>query len=163
MRKGTKTIRSRRIAATAARLLSVILAISCIMPAAVCVGAEKPYEAETMQHTGTTGAAKFSEQQGTYSAYSGMTADDILAKLTLEQKICQMIQPAIYSISKDTMAEYDFGSVLSKPDGSCPEGSKWKKLILDYQRAALKSEWTPSAWMIRSSESSAVVCHLYFL
>ena len=128
------------IAATAARILSVILAISCIIPAAACVRAEKPYEAETMQNTDNTGAAKFSEQQGTYSAYSGMTADDILAKLTLEQKICQMIQPAVYSISTDTMAEYDFGSVLSKPDGSCPGGSKWKKLILDYQRAALSSE-----------------------
>ena len=140
MRKGTKANRSRMIASTAARILSVILAVSFLMPAAVCVGAEKPYKAETMQNTGTTGAAKFSEQQGNYSAYSGMTADDILAKLTLEQKICQMIQPAVYSIGTDIMAEYDFGSVLSKPDGSCPGGSKWKKLILDYQRAALSSK-----------------------
>ena len=72
--------------------------------------------------------------------YSGMTADEILAKLTLEQKICQMIQPAIYNINTDRMAEYDFGSVLSKTDGQYLGASEWKNLIRDYQSAALSSE-----------------------
>ena len=139
MTKGNKAVRSRRITA-AAKLLSVILAASCIMPASVCVGAENPNQAVTMQNTGNIGSSKFSEQQGTYLSYSGMSADDILKKLTLEQKICQMIQPAVYSIDSNIMEEYDFGSVLSKTDGLFLGGAEWKDLILDYQRAALSSE-----------------------
>ena len=139
MTKGNKAVRSRRITA-AAKILSVILAASCIMPASVCVGAENPNQAVTMQNTGNIGSSKISEQQAAYLSYSGMSADDILKKLTLEQKICQMIQPAVYSIDSNIMEEYDFGSVLSKTDGLFLGGSEWKDLILDYQRAALSSE-----------------------
>ena len=139
MTKGNKAVRSRRITA-AAKILSVILAASCIMPASVCVGAENPNQAVTMQNTGNIGSSKISEQQAAYLSYSGMSADDILKKLTLEQKICQMIQPAVYSIDSNIMEEYDFGSVLSKTDGLFLGGAEWKDLILDYQRAALSSE-----------------------
>lgn len=84
------------------------------MSAAGCGEAEQLHAALVMQKTGNTETVKVSGQQGTSYTYSGMTADDILAKLTLEQKICQMIQPAVYKINTDIMAEYDFGSVLSK-------------------------------------------------
>lgn len=48
--------------------------------------------------------------------FTGKTADDILAELTLEQKIWQMIQPAVNTTAPDIMRQFDFGSVLSKYD-----------------------------------------------
>ena len=159
------TSADRQIRAMAARILAIILAVSCMIPAAGCGSTEKPNAAETQQNTADAGAeqtsaaekqsdaaaqnsadpqsdapAQTSHQPGTRCKYSGMTADEILAKLTLEQKICQMIQPAIYNINTDRMAEYDFGSVLSKTDGQYLGASEWKNLIRDYQSAALSSE-----------------------
>ena len=72
--------------------------------------------------------------------FSGKTADEILAKLTLEQKIWQMIQPAVYSIDPKTMKKCDFGSVLSKYDGYCPSDKEWRDVITKLQNAALSSE-----------------------
>ena len=159
------TSADRQIRAMAARILAIILAVSCMIPAAGCGSTEKPNAAETQQNTADAGAeqtsaaekqsdaaaqnsadpqsdpsAQTSHHPGTRCKYSGMTADEILAKLTLEQKICQMIQPAIYNINTDRMAEYDFGSVLSKTDGQYLGASEWKNLIRDYQSAALSSE-----------------------
>lgn len=147
------TSADRQIRAMAARVLAIIFAVSCMIPAAGCGSTEKPNAAETQQNTADAGAeqtsaaqkqsdasAQTSHQPGTRCKYSGMTADEILAKLTLEQKICQMIQPAIYNINTDRMAEYDFGSVLSKTDGQYLGASEWKSLIRDYQSAALSSE-----------------------
>ena len=147
------TSADRQIRAMAARILAIILAVSCMIPAAGCGSTEKPNAAETQQNTADAGAeqtstaekqsdasAQTSHQPVTRCKYSGMTADEILAKLTLEQKICQMIQPAIYNINTDRMAEYDFGSVLSKTDGQYLGASEWKNLIRDYQSAALSSE-----------------------
>ena len=153
----------RKYTTKAARILSVILAASCIVTAAGCGNVQKPQaeeaEADVQQSAADPGADQTSSeaaqtgadeqsdeaaqtpgQPETRCRYSGMTADDILAELTLEQKICQMIQPAIYNINTDLMKEYDFGSVLSKTDGEFPGGAEWKSLIRDYQSAALSSE-----------------------
>ena len=152
--------KSRTIKTVTARILSVILAISCIVTAAGCGGAEKPQAGEAQQTAAadpaekqsdaaqqttpadkqSDAAAQTSEQTGTRSKYAGMTADEILAQLTLEQKICQMIQPAVYNINPNLMEEYDFGSVLSKTDGIDRGASEWKSLIRDFQRSALSSE-----------------------
>lgn len=80
--------------------------------------------------------------QGQDSGYrfTGKTADSILAELTLEQKIWQMIQPAVYSTDPGIMKQCDFGSVLSKYDDNFLSDTEWKKLILRYQEAALSSE-----------------------
>lgn len=72
--------------------------------------------------------------------FSGKTADEILDELTLEQKIWQMIQPAVYCMDKDIMKEYDFGSVLSKDDSEYLSDTEWKEVINEMQNAALQSE-----------------------
>ena len=72
--------------------------------------------------------------------FTGKTADDILAELTLEQKIWQMIQPAVYTTDPDIMKQCDFGSVLSKYDDEFLSDTEWKELIGKYQEAALSSE-----------------------
>ena len=72
--------------------------------------------------------------------FSGKSADEILARMTLEQKVWQMIQPAIYMTDLSGMKSYDFGSILSKDDGTYLSSSEWKDLVLEYQKAALESE-----------------------
>ena len=72
--------------------------------------------------------------------FSGKTADEILSELTLEQKIWQMIQPAVFSVDPGTMERCDFGSILSKYDGRFLSDEEWRDVIDDFQRAALSSD-----------------------
>lgn len=74
--------------------------------------------------------------------YKGMTADQITASLTLEQKADQMVQPAVYKTSETVMRSHDYGSLLSTLDGSfvneAPED--WYKKICSIQNNALASD-----------------------
>ncbi len=44
--------------------------------------------------------------------YKGMSAEEIVASLTLEQKAAQMVQGAFYNVSFNDMKEHDYGSVI---------------------------------------------------
>lgn len=72
--------------------------------------------------------------------YDGMTAEEITATLSLEQKAYQMVIPGIYNITPSDMKEHDYGAVLSHTAGMDVTQSGWKKLILKLQSAALESE-----------------------
>jgi beta-glucosidase len=48
------------------------------------------------------------------SKYAGQTPEEILKKLTLDQKAAQMVQPACYSVDENGMLTFDYGSILSK-------------------------------------------------
>lgn len=72
------------------------------------------------------------------SRYAGMTAKEIVAKLSLEEKAAQMVQPAVYNVTTSVMKNFGYGSILS--DLSYTQTvSQWKKTVLDYQKAALDS------------------------
>lgn len=75
------------------------------------------------------------------TAYIGMTAEEIVASLTLEQKAAQMVQGALYNLDSNQMGEYCYGSVLSHY-GGFPELSlsDWRMIVGFYQDAALSSE-----------------------
>ncbi len=63
---------------------------------------------------------------------------DLLARMTTEEKIGQMIQPAFGSIDPDTVAKLSIGSVLAGGDGNgvdTPES--WLELVRSYEEAAL--------------------------
>ena len=49
-----------------------------------------------------------------YEKYASMTADEIVSKLTLDQKAAQMVQPAVYMLDEVQMQEFCYGSILSK-------------------------------------------------
>ena len=53
-----------------------------------------------------------------YIEYAGMTPEQIVAQMTLEQKAAQMVQPAVYNVSWDAMKDF-FTSV--NPDASYAE------------------------------------------
>lgn len=63
--------------------------------------------------------------------------DNILAKMTIEQKVAQMLQGAMYHVTEEEMQEYNFGSILSNYEGMDNSAKGWKNLVLGYQKAAL--------------------------
>ena len=72
------------------------------------------------------------------STWAGMTADDIIGQLTLEQKVSQMVQPACYNINDQEMKVFCCGSVLSQ--GPHLDAYGWRDYITGLQQAALASE-----------------------
>ena len=72
------------------------------------------------------------------SRYAGLTAEEIVSRLTLEQKASQMVQPACYNINADEMAVYCYGSILSQ--GANLNAAEWRDYTAWFQQAALKSD-----------------------
>ena len=73
--------------------------------------------------------------------YEGMTPEEIVASLTLEQKAAQMVQGANYNIVYDDLKECDYGSVLGKfEELPNPTAEEWYDITCQYQSAALSSE-----------------------
>ena len=70
--------------------------------------------------------------------YEDMTAEEITAQLTLEQKASQMVQPACYNIFTDEMEYACYGSILSQ--GAHLNAAEWREFTARFQQAALKSE-----------------------
>ncbi len=73
--------------------------------------------------------------------YDGMTAEEIVSTLTLDQKAAQMVEGAVYNVSSEEMKKYDYGSILSKfevlPN---PTAKEWYEIISSYQSSALSSD-----------------------
>jgi beta-glucosidase len=78
--------------------------------------------------------------QNADSRYDGMTAGEITAALTLEQKAFQMVCPAIYSMDANLMRANCYGAVLSAASGMDTTRSGWNSLIDSLQSAALESD-----------------------
>lgn len=73
--------------------------------------------------------------------YSVMTAEEIVATMTLEQKAAQMVQGAYYNVGQNDMQEYDYGSLFHQT-GSWPNPSQrqWRNLVNSYQESAMSSD-----------------------
>ncbi|WP_199868489.1 glycoside hydrolase family 3 protein [Virgibacillus senegalensis] len=66
---------------------------------------------------------------------------DLLSRMTLDEKIGQMVQPERFSVTREDIQNYGIGSVLSGggsvPDENTPEG--WADMIDDFQQGALQT------------------------
>lgn len=71
--------------------------------------------------------------------YVGMTAEEITATLTLEEKVNQMMISAVYNMGTGEMAENNYGSILSTYGFVEQTPEDWSKLITEYQENAMKS------------------------
>lgn len=72
--------------------------------------------------------------------YTGMSAEEIVASLTLEQKAAQMVQGALYNLDYNEMSEQCYGSVLSHYDiVPGPSVEDWREITDAYQDAALSA------------------------
>ena len=140
--------------------LSYLLALALLLTVSSCSKTEKqPSDTETSSETSisetvstseTTEGAPFSESREAvtettvpefrykYTEYAEMTAEEIVANLTLEQKAAQMVQPAVYNVSKEDMLTNCYGSILSKTNSVAFRD--WQNIVDSYQRRAIESE-----------------------
>ena len=82
-----------------------------------------------------TGAC-FAESSPT--KYAGMSPEEIVAGMSLEQKAAQMVQPACYMIDNNMMQTNCYGSVLSQ--GASLDAHGWRIYVGAFQSAALTSD-----------------------
>ena len=69
------------------------------------------------------------------------TAEAIVGNMTLEQKVAQMIQPNLSTVTPSDVEKYQLGSVLSgggEPPASGNTMTDWANAINSYQEAAIK-------------------------
>ena len=75
---------------------------------------------------------------GAENRFEGMTAEEIVAGMTLEQKASQMVQPACYNLNEPEMQQFCYGSILSQ--GAHLNAAEWREYTGMFQRAALASD-----------------------
>ncbi len=68
------------------------------------------------------------------------SVENILNRLTLDQKAAQMVQGAVYNMPDNLMKENCYGSILSTFGENFLSASQWKNMILKYQKEAISSE-----------------------
>ncbi len=108
------------------KLVCLTLALLVMLSAASCK--EKPQANEGVSP----------QQTAKYQQYAAMTADEIVASLTLEQKAAQMVQPAVYAVTPEQMRQNCYGSILSKLNTN--DYLQWQETVDYFQNCAIKSE-----------------------
>ena len=106
------------------KLLSVVLA--ALLICALCVSCGR---------AGGNGSGNGDEK---YRKYADMSAEEITASLTLEQKANQMVMAACYDLSPKQMRKNCYGSILSVAGEL--DYKEWRELIDEFQQAAIDSE-----------------------
>lgn len=72
--------------------------------------------------------------------------DSMLARMTVEEKVAQIIQPDISSVTPDDVRRYKFGSILAGGN-SAPGGNEkaapaeWLKLMDAFWEASMNADW----------------------
>ena len=73
-----------------------------------------------------------------YQEYAKMSAEEITASLTLEQKAMQMVQPACYNTDLKEMKKNCYGSILSR--NFYYNAEQWRDYVDGFQKMAVDSE-----------------------
>ncbi|MCR4855366.1 MAG: glycoside hydrolase family 3 protein [Erysipelotrichaceae bacterium] len=73
-----------------------------------------------------------------YQEYAGMSAEEIVFSLTMEQKAMQMVQPACYNTDPKKMKKNCYGSILSR--NFYYDSKQWRAYIGSFQEMAVRSE-----------------------
>ena len=130
-------------------LISAIMLASCAGPEeapAQTAAEEAPVQTAAEEVPEQTSAAEAPAQTAAEEApaqtywFTGLTAQEILDKLTLEEKICQMLQPGLAYADAEDMKEWDFGSVFGIGNSEHRSQEEWREIVNGYQEAALASE-----------------------
>lgn len=116
-------------------LSSLILSTSC---AGNDGGASQSDSKTSETDSQTVSSAENTDDEPKYKAYASMSAKEIVASMTIEQKAAQMVQPAVYSVKEYQMEENDYGSILSKYQSV--NSDKWQDIVDGFQKSAIKSE-----------------------
>ena len=115
------------------KILTLFIVFAMVISVAGCGSVEQPGQKSTANDQATDSDGK------PVCRYAGMEPEEVLSKLTLEQKASQMVMTTIYGIhGAESMRKNDYGCVMSKAKAfHAPE---WREVIDGLQRGALKSE-----------------------
>lgn len=105
------------------KILKIILSVALVFLMAGCKNRDNSVNEDELKQ---------------YQKYASMTAEEIVADLTLDEKTAQMVQPAVYALSEDDMKEHCYGSILSKY--SSVTYLKWQEIVDGFQQSAIDSE-----------------------
>ncbi len=123
------------------RLIGILFVLILILSG--CSGKQPVNTVSPSDNTAATPGSNVSNetsnQSSTAPKESSTSVEDILARLTLDQKAAQMVQGAVYMVSFEDMKKYCYGSLLSN-FAEHTTASEWKEVILEFQKNAISSE-----------------------
>ncbi len=124
------------------KIISILASLSVLIACTSC-GNSSNVQTEDKTNSSVSSSenassADTAKNENIYDRYEGMSAEEIVNSLTLEQKAAQMVQPAVYMLGQGSMRENDYGSILST-NGLLTSG-KWADLVDGFQEDALASE-----------------------
>lgn len=120
------------------RSLYAIIISSLILTTSCAGNAGEDSKSDSKTDLQTVSSAENTEDEPKYKAYASMSAKEIVALMTIEQKAAQMVQPAVYSVKEYQMEENDYGSILSKY--KAVRFDEWQDIVDGFQESAIKSE-----------------------
>lgn len=94
-------------------------------------------ESQTIENSEDVNVNSKEKAEPYVNVYAGMTAEEITATLSNEEKAYQMVIPAIYNTQERNMQEYCYGSILSQYAPTEHTAEKWGEIIDGYQQYAL--------------------------
>lgn len=127
------------------KIISIFASLSVLIACTSCGNSsgnvqpeDKANPSVSVSSSENDSSADTAESENIYNRYDGMSAEEIVNSLTLEQKAAQMVQPAVYMLRNGSMRENDYGSILST--NGLLTSSKWADLVDGFQEEALASE-----------------------
>ena len=113
------------------RLIGLLLIFVLVLSGCNTSKSEKTVKTvKTNDNTATT----------TDNLVNSTSVEDILKRLTLDQKAAQMVQGAVYNVTDIAMKNNCYGSILSTYGEKSMNASEWKDLVLRYQKDAMGSK-----------------------
>ena len=97
------------------KAVAFLLALTMLITAASCSdkNSSSDPQTETSSQAESSSQAETTDTRPKYQQYASMTPEEITAKLTLEQKADQMVQPAVYNVTPEQMKTNGYGSILA--------------------------------------------------
>ncbi len=133
------------------KVISMLLALTMISSVTACKSDSEKSEktgssseivtttdAPTTTEVPATTENNVKEEVYKYEKYAAMSPEKIVAEMSLEQKVSQMIQPAVYNINEYDMKANDYGSILSQTE--CVDAASWRDIVDEFQQAAVESQ-----------------------
>ena len=131
------------------KLLALVVSLSIVLSTSSCADSSSQSdessssssvsEQPSSSQSGTWGSeSSSSEPVYNYKKYDGLTADQIVEKMTLEQKVSQMVLPELKEIDSEKLKQNCYGGVLSKTQPLT--SAQWRQTVDDLQKGAISSE-----------------------
>lgn len=129
------------------KMISILTVIAVLFTAAGCQKttenkAEEKAGTESIaeERAGAEGIAEDAADEGYHNPYAGMTAEEITATLSLQEKANQMVIPAVYHVRDYEMKTNNYGSILSTYGFVEQTADEWAELIDSFQSSALQAD-----------------------